>query len=106
MQRLYQARDALEAQLLQDFLADRHIETVVLGNYLAGGVGELAAFNFPVVWVVENADLVPARARLAEFLSMSHGPERWRCPRCGELVEDGLLVCWNCGEPAPDQPAT
>jgi hypothetical protein len=101
VQRLYQARDALEAQLLSDFLADRLIETVVLGQYLAGGVGELAAFNFPVVWVIEDADLAPARARLAEFLSMSHGPERWCCPRCGEVVEDGLLVCWNCGAPCP-----
>jgi hypothetical protein len=54
------------------------------------------------VWVVEDADLAPAKARLAEFLAMSRGPERWRCPRCGEVVEDGLLVCWNCGEPCPD----
>jgi hypothetical protein len=36
----------------------------------------------------------------------------WKCSECGEEVEDGFNVCWNCQTdkdgippPAPDKPA-
>jgi len=43
MKELYQARDPVEAQLLKDFLASYHIETVTQGEYLTGAAGELSS---------------------------------------------------------------
>jgi hypothetical protein len=102
MQSLYQARDPFEAQLLHDFLGDRRIATVVLGGYLAGAAGQLPAINFPVVWVVEDGDLPRARQLLREFLAEGGSTAPWRCPACGEAVDGGLLLCWNCGASRPE----
>lgn len=99
MKELYLARDRVEAQLLVDFLDRKLIEAVILGDYLAGAAGELPAGIFPAVWVVEDEDLPRAREALAVFLqpdpAQSAGP--WICPACGERVEAGFDLCWNCG---------
>ena len=99
MRRLYQARDRIEAQFLHDFL-DRHLITAaVLGDYLAGAAGDLPLNIYPTVWVMEDDDLPRARELLARFLdqdSADAGPP-WVCPGCGERVEAGFDLCWNCG---------
>ena len=99
MHRLYQARDRIEAQFLADFL-DRHlIAARVLGDYLSGAAGELPLDVYPTVWVLEDEDLPRARELLARFLgqaSSEPGPS-WICPGCGERVEAGFDLCWNCG---------
>jgi hypothetical protein len=105
MQKLYEARDSLEAQLLKDRLQTRHIRAVVLGDGLLGGAGELPAMVFPTVWVVESRDLVPAKRVLAEFL---HAPPSgdagtaWVCPGCGERVDAEFDLCWQCGTARPE----
>lgn len=99
MRRLYQARDRIEAQFLHDFL-DRHlISAIVLGDYLAGAAGELPLNIYPTLWVMEDEDLPRALELLARFLQEEHleiGPA-WVCPGCGERVEAGFDLCWNCG---------
>jgi hypothetical protein len=99
VQRLYQAGDRIEAQLLVDFL-DRHlIRAQVLGDYLAGAFGELPVDIYPTVWVLEDDDLPRARELLRRFLDRSDagsGPV-WVCPACGERVDAGFELCWNCG---------
>jgi hypothetical protein len=100
MQRLYQAADRIEAQFLVDFL-DRHlIEAAILGDYLSGAFGELPV-NYPTVWVLEDDDLPRAEELLARFLSRATAsPDKgapWVCPGCGEAVEAGFDLCWNCG---------
>lgn len=105
MQRLYLARDRIEAQFLRDFL-DRHlIETVVLGDYLAGAAGQLPADIFPAVWVLEDEDLERARELLPRFIAEGEGQPAgvpWTCAACGESVEGDFSVCWNCGHPRPE----
>lgn len=99
MRRLYQARDRIEAQFLCDFL-DRHlIRAVILGDYLAGAAGELPVDIFPTVWLVDDDDLPRANELLTRFLQhQSAEPGRgWLCPVCGEEVEGGFDLCWNCG---------
>ena len=99
MRRLYEARDRIEAQFLCDFL-DRHlISATILGDYLAGAAGELPLNIYPTVWVMEDEDLPRAREMLARFLdegSAEPGPA-WDCPGCGERMEAGFDLCWNCG---------
>jgi hypothetical protein len=99
MRPLYQAKDRIEAQFLRDFL-DRHlIRTAILGDYLAGAAGELPVNIYPTVWVIENEDLPRAQELLARFHSQTtpQGGPDWVCPQCGELVEGGFDLCWNCG---------
>jgi hypothetical protein len=99
MRRLYQARDRIEAQFLLDFL-DRHLITAtMLGDYLSGAAGELPLDIYPTVWVMQDDDLPRAREILALFLEQpgSDGETPWSCPDCGEAVEAGFELCWNCG---------
>jgi hypothetical protein len=99
MRRLYQARDRIEAQFLQDYL-DRHLITAtILGDYLSGAAGDLPLNIYPTLWVLEDEDLPRAQELLARFLEQSErgGGPAWECPGCGELVEAGFDMCWNCG---------
>jgi hypothetical protein len=99
MRRLYQARDRIEAQFLQDFL-DRHlISATVLGDYLSGAAGELPVDIYPTVWVMQDDDLPRARELLGDFLEQPgpDGEPAWICSGCGETVEPGFDLCWNCG---------
>jgi hypothetical protein len=99
MRRLYEARDRIEAQFLHDFLESHLISAAILGDYLAGAAGELPLNIYPTVWVMEDEDLPRARDLLARFLEQ-RAAERaapWTCPGCGEPVEAGFDLCWNCG---------
>ena len=99
MHRLYQARDRIEAQFLVDFLGRHLIATTILGDYLSGAAGELPLDVYPTVWVLEDEDLPRARDLLGRFLARpdtAPGPA-WICPGCGEQVEAGFDLCWNCG---------
>ena len=102
MQKFYEARDALQAQMLRDHLASHHIQSVVLGDYLTGGAGELSAINFPVLWLVEDGDLPRARQLLDTFLSDVPVAADWRCPACGAEVDGVFTLCWQCNNPRPD----
>ena len=97
MKKLYQAKDRIEAQLLKDYLAERHIDTLTRGDYLSGAAGELPALQFPELWVLEDRDLELARRLVEEYFSAGDVSERWRCPRCGEISEGQFQICWNCG---------
>lgn len=98
MHRLYQARDRIEAQFLRDYL-DRHlVECTVLGDYLSGAAGELPLDIYPAVWVLHDEDMPRARDLLRGFLAQAAQPgPPWICPGCGERVEAGFDLCWNCG---------
>ena len=99
MKILYQAADRIEAQLLKDHLRDHHIETLVQGEYLSGGVGELPALQFPLLWVIDDRDLDLAKRLIREWFSAAARQAAWVCPNCGESNEGQFRVCWNCGLP-------
>jgi hypothetical protein len=67
MLKFYEARDSLEARQLVDALAAHRIEATILGEYLGGAAGELPAFNFPWVWLINNRDLGEAQEVLDGF---------------------------------------
>ena len=105
MQQLYQAGDRIEAQLLSDLLTRSHIDNCILGDYLTGAIGELAADLTPAVWVLDHDDLPRARALLTGFLDENRnraGARSWVCRGCGELGDGSFDFCWRCGEERPD----
>jgi len=104
MQRFYQARDDLEAQLLIDYLGASHIRATVLGRYQSGAAGELSALTYPWVWLAEERDLQRAQELLADFQRLqagAHTAAPWRCAECGNQVEGQFDLCWQCGAGRP-----
>ncbi len=104
MQRFYQARDELEAQLLIDYLGTSHIKATMLGRYQAGAAGELSALPDVWVWLVEQRDQARASELLAEFKRRQSGEGvgiTWQCPSCGNEVDGEFDLCWHCGAGRP-----
>jgi len=57
MVKIYSARDITEAQIIKGMLEAHNIEAYVGGQYLQGGVGDLAVMDFATISVAdENAD--------------------------------------------------
>jgi len=106
MQRFYQAQDQFEAQMLIDYLRSSHIQATMLGRYQSGAAGELSAFSFPWVWLIEARDLPRATQLLAQFeqqrAQAAPGGD-WTCAQCGAEVEGGFDLCWQCGAERPDE---
>ncbi len=103
MQRLYEARDRIEAQLLSDFLHRHLVDNAIFGDYLSGAIGELPADVYPSIWIVHDRDQPRARDLLACFLAGSsrQTAPSWACPGCGELVDGSFEICWHCGSERP-----
>jgi hypothetical protein len=102
MLKLYEAADRIEAQILKDRLRDQGIESVILGDYLTGAMGELPANIYPQVWVLEDEALDQAQRLLRDFTKNYQRTETagdWCCPICGEKVDAEFDVCWNCATP-------
>ena len=106
MLKLYEAADRIEAQVLKDHLQDAGVESVILGDFLSGAAGELPANIFPQVWLLDAKDMAKALQILQDF-TISHNQREqndgWRCLNCGETVDAGYDVCWNCASPREKQ---
>ncbi|MCU7842473.1 MAG: DUF2007 domain-containing protein [Candidatus Thiodiazotropha sp. (ex Monitilora ramsayi)] len=101
MQKLYEAADRVEAQMLKDYLEEQNIATVMLGDFLSGGAGELPANLFPALWLVKDEQLTRAKWLIDEYMQnkIESKSGAWRCPSCGESVDAGFEICWNCSTP-------
>ena len=63
---VYNAKDIIEAQLVAGLLESKGIETYVGGQYLQGGIGELAAMDFATI-SVDESDIDKARRIIDEY---------------------------------------
>ncbi len=101
MRKLYEAADRIEAQRLMDYLAEQGIASVLLGDALSGAAGELPANIFPAIWILQDEQHQRARWLIERFMAESRAPSEgaWRCPVCGESVDPGFDLCWNCSTP-------
>jgi hypothetical protein len=103
MREFYQAADRVEAQMLKDHLSQAGIATVIIGDHLSGAVGELPANIYPTLWVLNDRDLEQAERLTAAFFNRSPViGKAWRCTVCGEDIDGGFEICWNCGSPNPN----
>ena len=114
LKKVYEAKNAADAQLLRGLLESEGIPAIVRGVGMVPFI-EVGLFRMgsrPTVWVLEDA-------RLPRALEVVHGyrtdPEQaaaatdgaapaaaWICPSCGESMEQQFSDCWNCGDPRPD----
>ncbi|RRV14802.1 DUF2007 domain-containing protein [Pseudomonas saudiphocaensis] len=66
MQRIYEARDLLEAEMLIGMLANEGIETFLTGRHLIGAIGELPAAGL-LGLMVNDDQAERARQLIAEY---------------------------------------
>ncbi|MGD8909406.1 MAG: DUF2007 domain-containing protein [Chromatiales bacterium] len=101
MRKLYEAADRVEAQMLKDYLHEQGIPSVLLGDALSGAAGELPANIFPALWLVKDEQYQRARWLIDEYKAAAgeSAGRPWRCPVCGEGVDPGFDLCWNCATP-------
>jgi hypothetical protein len=118
MKLIYTARDEMEAHFLQALLEQEGITSVIQGEALEGAWGNLPITPnaMPGVWVNDD-DLARAKPIADEYqqreIKSHSAPESgdaatgvtWKCPKCGEEVEDQFDECWNCGAERPGLPA-
>jgi hypothetical protein len=103
MQRIYSARHPADAQMLKDLLAAEGIDTLIRGGDLFGARGgaPLTPDTLPSVWVVKDEDFERAMTfvgRYARREPLHDWPAgKWRCWRCGEILEGQFTDCWKCG---------
>jgi len=66
MIKVYNARDITEAQIVRGMLKSYGIEAFVGGQYLQGGVGELATMGFSTISVADE-DVASARELILKY---------------------------------------
>lgn len=85
---------------LRNLLRAEGIETVVVNEYAAGGIGDLPAFDtWPELWVEDETRFTQAQAIVRDVM---HEPSRqdWYCRGCREKNAAAFQLCWNCGRAA------
>lgn len=100
MKKLYIARHMTEAHLLRGFLESQGIASIVRGDLLTGGFGELPVDQCSV-WLTDERQFARADELVRDFLKGSfariYSGERWVCPQCNETLEGQFTQCWRCG---------
>ncbi len=102
MKRIHNARHATDAHLIRGFLESCGIATVIRGEWLAGGFGELPV-DVCSVWITDDARFEEADRLVQKFLQgrLAADGAAWRCPQCGETSEGQFTACWQCGTARP-----
>ena len=99
----YRAANALEAHLIKHVLEAREIPVEIVGEGLAGAVGELPVdvLQVEVRTLPEFAE--QARAAIQDYQQDEPGPEEpaWRCPFCDEENAPNFEICWRCEKERP-----
>ena len=100
MQRVYEAANLQEAQLVLHLLNEAGIEARVLNANAQGGLGEIPFTQaYPEIWVMRDGDARRAGAVVEAYEQRPpvHGTRR--CPACGEENPANFETCWRCGRP-------
>ena len=100
MRRLITAPNLALATLWADMLTQAGFAANVQRAYASSIAGEVPPDQtLPEVWVVDDAQLEPARTLLAQ---LRHPPHRlWVCQACHERIDGPFEQCWNCGAAMP-----
>jgi rubrerythrin len=104
---VYIAASAPEAHFLRNMLIDAGINAQVIGGTISSSLGLPAGVEAAPAVLVHRNDEAKAREILSEWEKVHRQPHRdddeprpaWRCPTCGELVDEDYELCWSCQTP-------
>ncbi|TCI04043.1 DUF2007 domain-containing protein [Corallincola luteus] len=97
LMRLYQAANALEANLLKGMLQAEGFDIQLRGENLAGAAGELPLSVQQVDLFIVEKDYQDALRLLSRYEGNSK--TEWFCHHCGEKNGSNFELCWQCGQP-------
>ncbi len=100
MKLVYQARDAIEAELIRDLLESSGIPARVEGVNHAALQGYIPSVR-PTVWTVRDSDEANAIGLIGRHQLAPESQVAGACARCGEAAEPDFEVCWKCGAELP-----
>lgn len=99
---------AAEASLAQTTLEENGIRAYVQGGTTADTLWQVATTSGGVELQVASTDVATALECLgwSESAEPSKPVDAWNCGSCGEDVDAGFEVCWNCGAGIDDVPGS
>ena len=98
MKKLFTHENRMIVFNLKNVLQGEGIETVVVNEFAAGGVGDLATFDtWPELWLEDESKLEQAQAIIQDILSSTETDD-WFCRACQELNDASFQFCWKCGQ--------
>ena len=103
MERIFTAKDALEAAFVRGILRDACIDATVEGEFLREAI-PLVGSALPQI-CVEEVDALRGRKVIDEYVAKRQGvgsaqEAKWRCA-CGEEHDVQFSACWKCGAVRP-----
>ena len=104
---IYQANDAIEANLVKGLLVGEGIDTHLQGEHLAGAMGELPPTDIAVKVMIakrhEKQGLVIINQYLKNRRASHDSATDWTCSQCGEVNHSQFEICWQCQKDANEQ---
>ncbi len=96
---VYCGKNEPDVRVVESALIAAGVDCRVVGQYLAGAIGEIPAgiASSPSIWVASSQ--VEAAREVIRDLEMPDAPFRiptWQCPNCDSEVDSGFDTCWNC----------
>ncbi len=82
---------------MKNLLQAAGIETIVINEFAAGGVGDLSAFDtWPELWLEDESRCAEAEAIMRD-VQENNGGRPWFFRSCQEQNDAAFQICWNCG---------
>ncbi len=107
MQALYSSLNLHEIYHLKNLLEAEGIRCRIKNELLSRLAGEIPFTECaPQLWLQDERDFARARAIIADFGRNPVAGPPWRCPNCGEALENQFSACWRCGAARPQEPHT
>lgn len=83
---------------IKNILENNGIESVVKGDKRYSGIGELPPTECWIeLWLIDESKKEEAAKLIDKINNEKQEGEKWKCPKCGELLEPQFEICWNCG---------
>ena len=97
---LYSAANATEAHLIKGILEHASIETILSGEDLSIGVGELPIDVFQVIIMVNEYKYADALEIISNYEKILREPvqdgKSWQCEECNQVNPETFEICWSC----------
>ena len=85
---------------IKNILENNGIECIIKNFMLVGSLGELPPTVCATeLWVLDEQRYEEANGILKDIFSENKdNSSKWKCSKCGEMIEGQFTDCWNCGE--------
>jgi len=97
MKKLFTHENRMIVYNMKNVLAEEGFETVMMNEFIGGGVGDLPTFDtWLELWIEDENRFEQAQGILQQILQ-GGDREGWFCRGCQEQNDASFRICWNCG---------